>query len=110
MPYGLEHWGDKAIVVNTQSGKHYSTSPLPLVKAKAQMRILEAAEEKNVSSPPKKWIQGVVAHMKKGAFTAQAKQHGMTVPEFREEVMEHPTKYSTTTKRRAQFLTNIQRK
>lgn len=45
MPYGLEHWGKgKAIVVNTQTGKHYSTSPIPLANAKKQERLLRAVE------------------------------------------------------------------
>jgi hypothetical protein len=47
MPFGLEHWGkDRAIVVNTQTGKHYSTTPIPVKTAEAQMRILEAAIKK----------------------------------------------------------------
>jgi len=44
MPLALEHWGHKAIVVNTQSGKHYSKTPIPLANAKAQMRLLNAVE------------------------------------------------------------------
>lgn len=44
MPYHLEHFGDKAIVVNTLTGKHHSLSPIPLVRAKAQERLLEAVE------------------------------------------------------------------
>lgn len=43
MPFALERWGSKAIVVNTKSGKHYSQSPLPLKTAKAQMRVIEQA-------------------------------------------------------------------
>lgn len=52
MPFHLELGSDghsfkgKAILVNSQTGKHYSNSPIPLVKAKAQMRVLEAAESK----------------------------------------------------------------
>ena len=46
MPYAIERWGDKAIVVNSMTGKHHSLSPIPLVKAQAQKRILEAAEHK----------------------------------------------------------------
>ena len=42
MPFHLEHFGDKAIVVNTRTGKHYSNSPIPLHDATKQMRILEA--------------------------------------------------------------------
>jgi hypothetical protein len=52
MPYHLELGSDghsfkgRAIVVNSQSGKHYSKSPIPLVKAEAQKRVLEAAQTK----------------------------------------------------------------
>jgi hypothetical protein len=52
MPYHLELGSDgnsfkgKAIVVNTKTGRHYSLSPIPLPKAKAQMRVLQAAEKK----------------------------------------------------------------
>lgn len=52
MPYHLELGSDgnsfkgKAIVVNTQTGKHYSNSPIPLVKAQAQKRVLEVAQNK----------------------------------------------------------------
>lgn len=46
MPLALERWGDKAIVTNTRTGKHYSTMPISIQKAKAQMRVLEAAEKK----------------------------------------------------------------
>ena len=52
MPYHLElgsdghKFGGKAIVVNTQTGKHYSTKPIQINKAKAQKRILEAAIKK----------------------------------------------------------------
>lgn len=52
MPYHLELGSDghsfkgKAIVVNTLTGKHYSKSPIPLIKAESQKRILEAAMKK----------------------------------------------------------------
>jgi hypothetical protein len=52
MPYSLERWGDKAIVVNTQTGRHHSLKPISLSNAKAQMRVLEAAEKKE--APPMK--------------------------------------------------------
>ena len=56
MPYHLELGSDghkfhgKAIVVNTMTGRHHSLAPIPVKKAKAQMRVLEAAAkgEKNV--------------------------------------------------------------
>jgi hypothetical protein len=45
MPYALERWGSKgAIVVNTQSGKHHSNSPIPMANAKAQLRLLRGVE------------------------------------------------------------------
>lgn len=44
MPYGLEHWGDKAIVVNTQTGKHHSLQPISREKAEAQLRLLRGVE------------------------------------------------------------------
>lgn len=50
MPYHLELGSDghsfrgKAIVVNTQTGKHHSTSPIPISSAKKQMRLLQAVE------------------------------------------------------------------
>lgn len=51
MPYHLEIGSDghkflgKAIVVNSQTGKHYSMMPIPIKKAEAQKRILEQAEK-----------------------------------------------------------------
>ena len=51
MPYHLEmgsgghHFGKgKAIVVNSKTGKHHSSEPIPLKSAKAQMRLLQAVE------------------------------------------------------------------
>jgi len=35
---------EKAIVVNTQTGHHFSNEPIPMKKAKAQMRLLEGVE------------------------------------------------------------------
>jgi hypothetical protein len=52
MPYHLElgsgghRFAGKALVVNTLTGHHYSKNPIPLEKAKAQMRVLEAAHHK----------------------------------------------------------------
>lgn len=44
MPYLLEHWGKKAIVVNSQTGVHHSKNPIPLANAKAQLRLLQGVE------------------------------------------------------------------
>lgn len=55
MPYTLEHFElgsdpskirDRYIVVNTITGKHYSTTPQTKEKAEAQLRILKEAEKK----------------------------------------------------------------
>lgn len=45
MPYALEHWGNKAIVVNTQTGHHFSSHPLTLPTAKKQMSLLYMKEK-----------------------------------------------------------------
>ena len=45
MPYALERWGNKAIVVNTKTGKHFSNSPIPLTNAKKQMSLLNMKEK-----------------------------------------------------------------
>lgn len=127
MPFHLELGSDghsfngKAILVNSKTGKHYSSSPIPLAKAKAQKRILEQKEDDPpMDSNPShrsdgddsKWIQSVVGSkdFKAGAFTAQAKKEGMTPMSFMKKVLDNPEDYSVTTRRRAQFLKNIQRK
>jgi hypothetical protein len=52
MPYHLELGSDghsfqgKAIVVSTMTGKHHSLAPIPMKKAQAQKRVLEAAMKK----------------------------------------------------------------
>ena len=53
MPYHLEHFGEKAIVVNSKTGRHHSIEPIPLKNAKAQMRVLEAAAKKEKPSEEK---------------------------------------------------------
>ena len=51
MPYHIETQSEgfhfprgTGIVVNTHSGRHYSNKPIPLAKAQAQLRLLEASE------------------------------------------------------------------
>ena len=51
MPYVLEKSSEghkfaqgKAIVVNSTSGKHFSKLPIPIERARAQMRLLQAVE------------------------------------------------------------------
>ncbi len=57
----------------------------------------------------KKWIQEVVGHMKKGAFTKAALKHGETPEEYADDVLKHPKKHTLKTRRRAQFLKNIRK-
>ena len=63
------------------------------------------------TSRPKKWIAGVVRSKKfrSGAFSRQARARGMSTKQFMTEVLAHPNRYELTTRRRAQFLKNIQR-
>jgi hypothetical protein len=56
------------------------------------------------------FAQEVTAHMKKGALTKTAKKSGMMPLEFAKSVLAHPEKHDLTTRRRAQFLINIQKK
>jgi len=53
MPYQLElgsghghKYHGKAIVVNTITGEHKSNHPIPIEKAKAQLRLLESLHKK----------------------------------------------------------------
>ena len=57
MPYALEiphntSLHNKAIVVNTLTGRHYSKDPIPIKKAKAQLRVLRASEQQTSSHAP----------------------------------------------------------
>jgi len=54
------------------------------------------------------FIQEAMKHIKKGALTAQAKRHGEKPMEFAKKVLAHPEHYTETTRKRAQFLENIQ--
>lgn len=45
-------WNGKAIVVNTKTGKHFSNSPIPIEKAKAQLRVLKQSESKEMKDDP----------------------------------------------------------
>jgi len=47
----------------------------------------------------KRWIKSAIKHP--GAFTAQAKKAGKSVPAFAASVLKKGSKASTTTKRRA---------
>jgi hypothetical protein len=57
-----------------------------------------------------KWIGEAMKHIKKGALTKTAKHAGMKPLQFAKEVVEHPEHHTETTRKRAQFLVNIQHK
>ncbi len=61
----------------------------------------------------KDWIQGVTAEMKKkgtvGAFTKQAKRHGMSVHEFATKVMSNPEDFSKRTRERANLALTFEK-
>ena len=57
------------------------------------------------------WIQDAVSQMKKkgtiGAFTKQAKREGLTPIEFAKKVLKNPKGYTIKTRRRANFVRNV---
>ncbi len=57
-----------------------------------------------------KWIQEATKGMKKGALTDEAKRHGMEPLEFAHHVLAHPKDFTITTRRRAQFAVNVQKR
>ena len=61
MPYHLEMGSGghsfgkgKAIVVNSQTGKHHSNKPIPIETARKQMRLLEGIEHGTLKPRAKK--------------------------------------------------------
>lgn len=74
-------------------------------------RGLQKREVARVADPPaEKWVQEAVSHMKKGALTKTASREGMKPLPFAKKVVAHPEEYSEKTRKRSQFLVNIQRK
>jgi hypothetical protein len=59
-----------------------------------------------------KFIQEVVGSksFKSGSFTKAAKRHHEGTIEFAKDVVAHPEHYQDVTRKRAQFLLNIQKK
>lgn len=57
------------------------------------------------------WVGEAFEHIKKGALTKTAKREGYShaLP-FAKEVLAHPKEHTAVTRKRAQFLLNIQRK
>jgi hypothetical protein len=44
MPYAIERYGDKAIVVNTKTHEHFSKKPIPMINAEKQISVLNRVE------------------------------------------------------------------
>ena len=45
MPYKLELYsGNRAILVNSETGHHFSNNPIPKKRAESQMRLLQMIE------------------------------------------------------------------
>jgi hypothetical protein len=58
----------------------------------------------------KYWIQDAMKHIKKGALTSQAARVGKKPLQYAKAVLAEPKKHTETTRKRAQFLINIQGK
>ena len=63
-----------------------------------------------MKAEPHKFIAEAMKHIKKGALTKTASAHGMKPLQFAKTVVEHPEQYAAKTRKRSQFLVNIQRK
>jgi len=60
-----------------------------------------------MADKPKRWISAM--HLKKGAFTAQAKHAGMSVQQYASKVLKPDSHASATTKRRARLAQTFAR-
>jgi hypothetical protein len=70
--------------------------------------IVLSYKDNNSSQPiNSKWMQQV--HPREGAFTQQAKSHGMSVRQFERHVLANPDRYSATTVRRANLSRNFRK-
>ena len=49
---GHHKYAGKGIVTNTVTGHHYSTDPIPLKKAEAQLRLLQQIEKSKEKRKP----------------------------------------------------------
>ena len=112
MPYELKLVPGGYFVKTQGTERVHSKGPLTKEKAEAQMKALYAkAHQESYKHRPtrEKFIQEVVnsPSFHRGAFTAQAVQRGLTARQFKEEVLAHPERYDITTRRRAQFVSNI---
>jgi len=103
MPVRIISSGGGYYVEDIHSHKRHSDSPMTYENAVKQARLLNGiyAHSHSHHSPSEAhhWIAEM--HIKKGALTKQAEAHHETVPEFAEEVLEHPEKFTKKTKKRA---------
>jgi hypothetical protein len=79
-------------------------------KSKAQLEIM--VERCKADHTPEMFIQKVISSpkFKAGAMTKAGARHGERPLEYAKDVLAHPEKHDLTTRRRAQFLINIQKK
>jgi hypothetical protein len=77
------------------------------------LRSMSADTKRDSVARPTKFIKEVMSspEYKKGALTKQAHMYGYpSALPFAKHVLEHPHEYDMTTRHRAQFLANIQKK
>jgi len=91
--------------INTIAKEAYKTFAPPGSQYYQPGTVAEKAT-RAVLGQGKNWIKDV--KLKEGAFTKQALARKMTPMEFMKYVLSHPDKFQLTTRRRAQFLKNIQ--
>jgi hypothetical protein len=96
---------------------------LPRDRSRSPVREAPAAERKGVKGKAKKMatqvekaererlLSEIMPTLKKGALTKTAKAEGYeSALPFAKDVLAHPEAHTETTRKRAQFLVNIQRK
>lgn len=92
---------------------NYSTGRSANKDHKKFLLSMRADTKRDSVAHPAKFIKEVMSSPEyhRGAMTRQAHVHGYpSALPFAKHVLEHPHEYDMTTRRRAQFLANIQRK
>lgn len=97
----LAHWieGHSAECIGARSsGSHRSG------RGRSRDHSTSAVSSRRANT---KWIQKI--HLHEGAFTAQAKRHGMSTTAFMHYVLSHADHFSSTTYHRALFMKNAKK-
>lgn len=80
-------------------------------KGRKSSRKSKKASKSRKTRGSKKWVQSVTSQLSHpGALSRQAKAAGMSTKAFAHKVLRNPGSYSLTTRRRAQFFVNINRR